>query len=185
MRDLNVYVEIAKRQLDAIDVPYSKDIREFTINKRRMNNWGQCTRKRDSRGYFYTISINSSLLDERIKEEALLDTIIHELLHTIDGAWNDDHKGKWLYWANIVNDCYSCYNIKRGSSTEEIGMTQDMLENRYKYIIECENCGHKHYNNRMSGILYNPQRYRCGVCGTVGKWRGVKGIQFGGVYNFF
>lgn len=56
--------------------------------------------------YDFVISINKNL----ILEKDIKETIIHELLHTVDLA--SGHKGTWKFWANYINEKTE-YNISR------------------------------------------------------------------------
>lgn len=82
------------------------------------------------------------MLDDNIKDEGALDTLIHELIHTCPNCMN--HGKEWQQWAELVNDCYACYNISRCSSASEKGIDVEYHRQRrqteYKWSIECESC---------------------------------------------
>lgn len=159
MRNLQVYAIEGMRILDKLNIPYNKTVR-FVINTRSKSQWGQC--KPVVGGY--EISINQILLDERNSEDGLMDTIIHELLHTCPGCC--DHGTKWKRYAEIVNRVCG-YHIKRVSSAEDKGVVIGVQERKcaVKHKLVCTKCGQEILRSRTSKFVENPGMYRCGVCG--------------------
>lgn len=74
---------------------------------------------------------------DNVTDKSLDTTIIHEILHTVDGCLN--HKAKWQEMANIVNNAYG-YNIKRTTSAEEMGVERIEKKIVYHYEIKCTKC---------------------------------------------
>lgn len=72
------------------------NIVEVIPNTRAKSRWGQC--KRVSGGY--SININIDLLDERNDYKGLENTLIHEILHTVDGCMN--HGPNWKRAADRI-----------------------------------------------------------------------------------
>lgn len=135
MRNLMEYANFCMEMLDEIAVPYRK-VETFTVNT-RASRWGLCS-LRD--GKFY-IQINVTLLDERNGEDGLINTLLHELLHTCPGCMN--HGPNWKYYAERVRKIYG-YDIKRTSDNDEKEVTTGNLNYKrreYKYFIYCEKCG--------------------------------------------
>ena len=110
MRDLMEYAEFCMELLDEIYIPYTRP-ENFTVNT-RAKRWGLCS----LRGGKYYIQINVTLLDERNSDEGLINTIIHELLHTCPDSM--DHGYRWKYYAYRVQRDLG-YDIKRTSSEED------------------------------------------------------------------
>lgn len=86
------------QELAALDVPVATSIyfREATGR----TYYGTCYRGRRTKRYAdydFVISVNRYLTTEK----AFKETIIHELLHTID--FKSGHKGKWKAYADYVN----------------------------------------------------------------------------------
>lgn len=162
MRNLNTFAHKAMEQLDAIGIKYGRIVK-FEVNTRAKKRWGQC--KRTPEGYY--ININSVLLDERNSENGLMETIIHEILHTCNGCMN--HGAEWQRLAEEVNRVYG-YKVKRTNSAEEKGMDMalvtDMYKIAYKYALECTNCHHVYQYARAGKVVKNPSRYRCGYCNS-------------------
>ena len=111
------YANRCMKQLDAVDIKYG-NVLAFEINTRAKNRWGQCERVSSILNCF-TININCMLLDEKNSEQALIDTLMHELLHTCKGCFN--HKNEWKRLAEKVNKIYN-YNIKRTYSPVDYGI---------------------------------------------------------------
>lgn len=135
MRDLQAYGKICMEILEDLAIPHGT-VAAFTVNT-RARRWGQCRKISD----LYYININQTLLDERNDESGLVNTILHELLHTCPGCMN--HGAAWKKYAEIVRKNWG-YDVKRVSSEEEKGVTtgnQNYREREYKYLIYCEKCG--------------------------------------------
>jgi len=168
MKDLQLYANICKSELDKLGITYGNNI-TFSINTRAKTRWGQCKRKNYNpitKTYDkYEININSALLDDSTSETGLKNTIIHELLHTCEGAHG--HTGVWASLANIVNNKYH-YNIKRTSSAVDKGCTVEnaiVHNHQNNYAVECPACHHKWTRTQMSSIISNPSKYMCNSCG--------------------
>ena len=155
MKNLMNYVEICKKELDAINIKYG-NVTKWDVNTRAQSRWGQCKSLRNRSAF--EINISSRLLADDSSDEGLKNTIIHELLHTCDGG--DEHKGAWKYLANKVNNAYG-YNIKRTSSSEEKGVEPVIKP----YSVRCEKCGRIVSKSRITNLIRHPEEYRCGVCG--------------------
>lgn len=159
----------AKEILDSIDIEYGP-IASVTVNNRKAS-WGCC--KFDKKLNKFFIEINSSLLDESVSYEALMDTLIHEMLHAHKSRFYDGHRDKWKMCANRVNYYYPQFNIKRVTSTEEKGISDEhYLKNiSYKYEITCDNCGFVNKYQRAGAVVKcllkksKNSNCRCGVCG--------------------
>ena len=135
MRNLMEYAEFCMEMLDEIDVPYKRP-EVFTINT-RSKRWGRCVYKAGK----YYVDINITLLDERNGEDGLINTILHELLHTCPNCMN--HGTQWKKWASAVRRRYG-YDIKRLSNADEKDITTGNFNEKkteYKYLIYCEKCG--------------------------------------------
>lgn len=132
MYNLNETFNKCKVLLDNLNIYYG-NITNVSVNTRAKKRWGQCKRV----GGTFEISINSCLLDETNPIEALENTILHELLHTVYGCFN--HGEMWQLMANKVNKAYG-YNIKRCSTANEKGVSDEYVQNAYHYFITCNKC---------------------------------------------
>ena len=142
MKDLNAIGNQWIENLNAIDI-YPNRISRFEVNKRAMRRWGQA-RKRDG---IYTININYLLLEDEAPEEALINTLVHELLHCVDGCMN--HGEKWKELAEVVNDCYGLKISRCSSTSEQFANDEEyckkvaqIKQNKKKtYTCICKECG--------------------------------------------
>ena len=159
MRDLNVYIKYCTDLLDTCNIPYEKRI-TWSINNRATGRWGQC-RKRNGR---YSINISSVLLNENSNEKDLINTVIHELIHTCPDCMN--HGNTWKTYANKVNRKYG-YDISRTNRGDD-NSAKIMMENKItksKYVCYCEKCGTEFYYQRWCNVTKYPERYKHTGCG--------------------
>ena len=128
IKHLHELYERAQRELDEINIPYSKKINKIlTINKRATAKYGSCKKVSNS----YQILVTQVLLGAT--EDGIMNTLIHELLHTCPGCMN--HGDNWKNYAYIVNKKLG-YNIQRTTAREEKGLEKRVIERNY--IITCE-----------------------------------------------
>ena len=163
MRDLEAVAIECMEMLDKINIKYG-NIKSITINTRARARWGQCKKIPGTKEF--TININQDLLDERNSVDGLKNTIIHELLHSVEGCMN--HGPKWKKQADIVENTYGIH-ITRTSSAEDKGIeyrrSKSVRQSTGKlYIIECERCGYQYRHQRMSKSVQHPDWYGCGRC---------------------
>lgn len=142
---------------------------DIHISEKKMTGkYGYCRVKRDYIGQAdFFITINSALLNVENPYDTIMNTILHELLHTINGCMN--HGKKWKSYAAIIEKHYPEYHITRTASYESEGVcAESIAEMRVpkKYAVVCEKCGKicKKYA-RLSGAAKNPSRYTHSVCG--------------------
>lgn len=151
MKDLCRLIVKATKQLERIEIYCNTPNIRFQVNDRFKATWGRCHLDDDGG---YTISISARLMDDNCSDRATLETIIHELLHTI--AWEDGHSGEWKILADEVNKRYG-YNITRTSSEKKKGLLE--RERNYKYSCQCDKCGIVIRRTRMSNLIKFPQFY--------------------------
>lgn len=159
MKNLEKLVEECKKELDEIGVPY-QTVQNWSVNTRAKSKWGQC--KKVSTGVF-DINISQCLLQDEVSDTAVKNTIIHELLHTVEGCY--DHKRKWKLFAEKVNRAYPQYNIKRTTTSDEKGIEGLKRTYQKNYKIICNNCGRYWYRQKASKLIQHPEKYRCAKCG--------------------
>lgn len=140
-------------------------ILSFSANNRLTACHGKAkgTRRRDGRGYDFTIEIAGFMLDDACPLAELKNTVIHEILHTCEGGQN--HGPTWQLYARTMNRKYG-YNIATYADEKEIAATAQarMKVNPPKYTTICNKCGFVEYTYRMCGFVRNPGRYLCPVC---------------------
>jgi len=154
MKDLQKYVAECEADLKSIGIKQGT-VKEWIINTRASSWLGKCRKLPDGS---YQISIIEALLFDEVQDKVLKNTIMHELLHTVEGSMK--HTGRWLLNAQSVNKRLPNYNIKRTNELPKI----DRNSTQYQYAVKCVCCGGIYYRTKMSNIIKNPERYRCGVC---------------------
>ena len=95
------------QELAALDIPVATSI--YFREAKGRTYYGTCYQGRRTKRYAdydFVISVNRYLTTEK----AFKETIIHELLHTID--FKSGHKGKWKAYADYVNS-RTDYNVTR------------------------------------------------------------------------
>ena len=137
------------------------DIISVELNYRAKGRFGQCVSCGNGR---YKLNFNHLIFDDRSDENAVKETIIHEILHTCKGCHG--HKGQWKTLAICVS-MMTPYQITRTSSYEHFGLDRPEQCSRTKnanYVFKCEGCGQKIIRQRVSKFVKHPERYRCGKC---------------------
>lgn len=120
---------------------------------------GRCSVLTEYKGEtIYVIELSRRALE--LGEDALMDTLCHEVLHSCDGCMN--HGEQWKKYAEIMNRKYG-YDIKRCADTEKNGLEKRTVKKNY--CLQCVKCGEKHYFARYSKRVENPQDCACGYCG--------------------
>ena len=160
MRDLATYALNCMEKLDAIGIEYG-NILDVTVNTRAKRRWGQC--RKTPAGF--KININADLLNESItkSDAGLINTLIHEILHTCEGCMN--HGPKWKDLAFKVKLFYGI-DIKRTSSEEEKGLTTTSVRRvEYPYAVQCTCCKQVTRRTKKSKVIMHPEYYRCAMCG--------------------
>ena len=170
MRDLKRYGVECINEMEAMGIDMSKlPTIDWIVNKRAKRRFGQCCYNR-MKGRC-EINISQFLLNEDItpNEDALKNTIIHELLHALNPG--EGHKGKWKEMANcITRKSNGRYIIKRCTSYEEKGINKEDLHLtkhkslQPKYIIRCRECGGQTVRTKKTKVIKRPDLYRCGRC---------------------
>ncbi len=155
MKNLLELAAVCEEALRSIGIQPAAKIR-WVVNTRATSRWGHC---RQLDPDCYEISISSRLLQDDVDTQAVKDTIMHELLHTVKGT--KGHTGLWLQLATQVNQRLPGYSIKRTTSYEEKGIQPAEA----RYILRCSHCGVLFRRQRMSDLVRTPQKYRCGACG--------------------
>lgn len=145
------YVEEIKNQ---VDLPFS-DICAFKTHNDSYS-LGRCQRVSFFNGEHikYIISLNNKML--KCSEQDIKNTLLHELIHTIDGCFN--HGDRFKYYAEKVNQKYG-YHIARTNSVK--GFKEQI---KYKYAIKCTQCGKTQKFIKKSNVVKYPSLYIC-KCG--------------------
>ena len=107
---------------------------QFSFNSRSRQTLGRCTTI--SVNSMYRITLNS-LYTQYGEIEKIKETIMHEVLHSLPGGHG--HKGKWAYYANMVNVKYPEYKIARTSHSESYNKALKDFKPA-NYSVSCPKC---------------------------------------------
>lgn len=164
MRDLEAVLQECERKLEAIHVPFNKNV-TVKAGKLRRGAWGSYRKSEN------IIILDSVFADDRMQIFATENVMLHELLHTCNDCMS--HSGLWKRYAQIVNRTYH-YKIKRCSDYKPY-MNEELLGEfmqRFKYVARCEGCGTYVTQVRISDFIRNMDQYRCSAC--KGKFKRIK-----------
>ena len=160
---LNKWLSEVIKQAENINIKLGK-INPIVDISRAKSWFGQCRR----RNGMYEIRISKF---HEGGENAIKETMAHEILHTCKGCMN--HKKEWKRFADVMNKAYN-YHIQRvgGQFINE----NDVLENKTisksnvisnKYILKCKECGNTWSREKESKFVKYPGLYRCRCGGRI------------------
>lgn len=161
MYDFNYSFEKCKELLDDLRIPYAVNTSIDATDKELFGDLGMTRKNNNS----FLILINKLLLSERLPEQMLERTIIHELLHTCEGCW--DHGAKWKQYANIVNKntdyalCTTCTSEEAALFDKAYAQTTG----KKLYTVKCVNCDYSRSYIRRCSVVNHPEEYKCPCCG--------------------
>ena len=113
----------------------------------------------------YSKPLFTAIPDNKNPYKSLVETTIHELIHTIKGC--DNHGHKFQVIAQLVS-ANTQYNVGTKSSSKERGVDLEHHPRvvNAKYVTVCPDCGQKYYHMRKPKYFDNYSKvYSCGVCG--------------------
>ena len=154
----------------AIGIPVSGDICPAIRFSTATSWYGQCQQNRIYQGKRYRFQISISVHHLQSSEQAIRNTLIHELLHTCPGCLN--HGPKWKSYAALVQRQMG-YNIVRagGDKDKDAPIEQARQEKRQgyqtRYLLVCTKCGQEFTRYRRSNLVLHPEKYRCRCGGEI------------------
>lgn len=165
MLNANEMLQKGIKQVKAAGITPGSINPNVVINNRAKNIFGKCSRVVGP--YDYQIELNSELL--KTTQKKAMNTMVHEILHTVEGCMN--HGAKWTRLAGVMNE-KNGYNISRNSSHEQLGIKRP----KAKYEINCanESCDLKVVRYKKSKIVTHIHLYRCPHCSSDLKLKGAK-----------
>ena len=119
---------------------------------RATTQYGRCTKLPNGS---FKISLSKFFKDN--PEQEVIETLVHEVLHTLEGCQN--HGVDWKASAFVMNQRFG-YNITTTSSTP---MARES-EIAYKYVIKCTNCGSIIKRQKKSKLVTHTNEFKC-KCG--------------------
>lgn len=155
--------------MNGLKVPISNSI--YFKECKGASRFGYCKRNTYSKGtekhYEYTVAINRFICDDRDIES----TVVHELLHTIEGAQN--HQRVWKKWAAHVVS-HTDYVIERvGNATldskaydnKKVLIDASLYNPATMHIAECPVCHMRIYIRKQRGVVpKGATKYICKKC---------------------
>ena len=164
MKDLDFYTRYAKSILTSLNIPFVDCT--VSVNTRLNSVWGRCHHEYAYNHTTHRIELNKVLVTDTVSDDALMNTLLHEYLHTCPNCNN--HGKQWKYYAQLINQKYH-YNIKRTTSCAEKGIVEEKKKPRY--TVTCPRCGSVSSYLRKSNVVdaaLNNRMLRCG-CGYSGR----------------
>ena len=153
-KELDALLARAVDRARALKIPVSPNIDpQVRLNRRARTRFGCCIRRNGE----YTIEL-SALLARDGSEQAVLQVLCHEVLHTCYGCSN--HGARWKSYAQRMNAAYGCH-ISRTDDHDSLGIEDDRP---VRYYVICENCQRRIPRMKRSPLVDHPERYRC-KCG--------------------
>jgi predicted SprT family Zn-dependent metalloprotease len=130
------------------------------FNMRAKGRYGRCSKLGKDE---FEIQLNYEYAQVATLKD-VIETVIHEVMHSIDGCMN--HGRKWKYIAYLVRNKYG-HNIERTGKCEEYrALKNETID--YKYMVKCNRCGVESKYQKKSKLINHPEKYRCGNCrGTL------------------
>lgn len=119
MKNFEQLIKECEADLESIGIKIGNVVK-YSINTRAKSRWGQCKQVGENR---FEINISQRLLSDDVSDRAAKDTILHEMLHTVEGCMG--HKGRWKELAQKVNAQLPQYKIKRVTSAAEKGINDN------------------------------------------------------------
>jgi predicted SprT family Zn-dependent metalloprotease len=159
MKDLILISNICKKHLEDLGIKYG-NVRNWSVNTRAKSRLGQCKKVGIDT---FDINISERLLEDNLDIQIALNTIMHEMLHTIPGCFN--HGKKWKTYASYINQKLPQYNITRVAVNDSVGVHTEHEKPVFNYVLRCSGCGQEIKRQRKSKVITNYKKYRCGKCG--------------------
>ena len=171
-KDIEVLLQIGIRMLKKIDIPISDSINPNITLINSHSAYGKCSFSRRNAyqrahgvntGYIYSIKISKYTLGS--SQKSIMNTILHELLHTCENCMN--HGSLWKRYAAIVNNVYN-YNIQRcdGDKTSE-DRTNLRKGIKVNHKLRCDKCGQVFMRTKSSALVLHPERFHCRCGGHI------------------
>lgn len=147
-RKLRTAFEDGRRICEEHNIPIGC-VTSLKENPRLTSTWGRCSKLTRNT---YEIEISSRLLADEVEYEALMNTMLHELIHTCKGCMNHGELFKrYGSWLNKDG-----WHIQRCTSCEEKNIKE--VPRIYKYRVTCESCGEVWDYSKRGAVVRSLQR---------------------------
>lgn len=148
-RKLTEAFEEGRAICENLDIPIGC-VTELAENPRLSATWGRC---RKITQYTYKIEVKSKLLDEDVPHDVLMNTMLHELIHTCNGCMN--HGELFKRYAARLNRA-GWYVNTYVTEAELKAVPQEPTI--YRYRVTCEACGKEWNYSRRGAVVRSLQR---------------------------
>lgn len=155
------------KQLVALFPEIQKNNYNLIFNYTALQRFGQCSNKGRNK---FEIQLNYHFA-QICDKEAILDTIMHELTHSLKDCMC--HTGRWKSVCNRVNHEYN-YDLARTATYPEYKQFRRAIKPRKtlsdKYKIVCDHCGQDWIYSKQTKIVKELQarphslRFKCPYC---------------------
>lgn len=163
--------ELYREELDkviAIGIPIPvKEMPKEIITMKATSKYGDCHWEYGPGKSKIRVKIRISEYHLPNGEDAVRQTIAHEILHAAPGY---GHDAEWRKWANMMNKAYG-YHIER-LGTWKSGCTLERPDAPNKkpsrgHLVSCMKCGAKYPRSRHSRLTLHPELYHCHCGGKL------------------
>lgn len=151
-KELDGMLQKAIKQVQSVGAEVPENINPRVRIYKATSYLGQCRRKDEQ----FEITISEYHLKNGYK--AVMETMVHEVIHTIEGCFN--HGNKWKMIADRVSSKYG-YNISRVGNYS----VKKVAQANMKYKLRCKGCGNIWHRQRLTKVVRFPELYSCGKCG--------------------
>lgn len=135
----------------------------FKLSKAR-SYWAYVEKKGSNYFWIRVSDVFAEIKDSEKRREELLETLIHELVHTIPNCMN--HKTCWKANCHRVRIKYPKFTLERTSDMDKYEITTKERAN--KYLITCTHCGHTWDYKRRPKWIERADRCQCPYCRNKG-----------------
>lgn len=125
-------------------------VKSIKENPRLSSTWGRC---RKATQHTYEIEIRSRLLADDVPHKVLMNTMLHELIHTCKNCMN--HGEVFKRYAKRLNDIG--YDVQTYVTQAEHKAVYDEPK-PFKYMVVCEDCGKIWFYTRRGAVVRSLQR---------------------------
>ena len=142
---------------------FTDPIITFKSSKAR-SYWAYVERKGSNYFWIRVSDVFAEISDETARRESLLETIIHELVHTIPKCMN--HKEPWKANCSNVRKKYPQFKLDRTEDMSQFGISEKVRAD--KYLITCTHCGHTWNYKRKPKWIDRADYCMCPYCNNRG-----------------
>lgn len=172
--ELNEMLSLGIKMLKAIDIPISESICPEVLLANSHSFFGQCCPKESTlkclrpQGYDYYIRISCFTLQN--SEKSVMNTILHELIHTCKDTHG--HDKQWQAYGRRIHETYG-YDIRRQGGDKSAQDIKNLSAGRTRrrsflqYRLTCSDCGHSWSYTKAGKVVKSYKQCSCPYCKTM------------------